>query len=62
MNEPRKPTTPIVVQPKREETETQSPSKGPPDCCAYGCFALVVASGVLVLIGVLRRLVAFAFW
>lgn len=60
MNEPRKPATPIVVERGTEKAAAQAPS--PPDGCIYGCITLVGLSVVLVVIGVVRRLVVFAFW
>lgn len=61
MNEPRKPTTPIVVEDADATKPKAKPLTNKDCCCAAGCFGLVGLFGVLFVIGVFRRLVEFAF-
>jgi hypothetical protein len=64
MNEPRKPTEPIVVESTVVEPTQKTEAKPAPDGCIYGCMGLMLLGGISVVlfaVGVFRWLVNFAF-
>jgi hypothetical protein len=61
MNEPRKPTTPIVVEAEDAAKPKAKPLTNSDCCCAAGCTGFIGLVGFLLAVGVLRRLFDFAF-
>jgi hypothetical protein len=61
MNEPRKPTTPIVVEAENTAKPKAKPLTNSDCCCAAGCLGFFTIVVILTAIGVLRRLFDFAF-